>query len=129
MRRLRATILATGGIELTAASRAELDITQPDQVAAAVAGHDLVLNTAAFTDVDAAEAREAEATAVNGDAVATLAAACARAGARLVQVSTDYVFPDDHFGTGYVADLPGTGAARCNPVNAPKHCEKANLSG
>jgi hypothetical protein len=44
-------------------------------------------------------------------------------------VSTDYVFPDDHFGTGYVADLPGSGAARCNPVNAPKHCEKADLSG
>jgi hypothetical protein len=44
-------------------------------------------------------------------------------------VSTDYVFPDDHFGTGYVADLPGSGAARCNPVNAPKRCEKADLSG
>ena len=44
-------------------------------------------------------------------------------------VSTDYVFPDDHFGTGYVVDLPGTGAARCNPVNAPKRCLKADLSG
>jgi hypothetical protein len=44
-------------------------------------------------------------------------------------VSTDYVFPDDRFGTGYVVDLPGTGAARCNPVNAPKRCEKADLSG
>jgi Phosphoinositide phospholipase C, Ca2+-dependent len=44
-------------------------------------------------------------------------------------VSTDYVFPDDHFGTSYVVDLPGTGAARCNPVNAPKRCLKADLSG
>jgi Phosphoinositide phospholipase C, Ca2+-dependent len=44
-------------------------------------------------------------------------------------VSTDYVFPDDRFGTGYVVDLPGIGAARCNPVNAPKRCEKADLSG
>ena len=44
-------------------------------------------------------------------------------------VSTDYVFPDDRFGTGYVVDLPGEGAARCNPVNAPKHCAKADLSG
>jgi Phosphoinositide phospholipase C, Ca2+-dependent len=44
-------------------------------------------------------------------------------------VSTDYVFPDDHFGTGYVVDLPGAGAARCNPVNAPKRCLKADLSG
>jgi hypothetical protein len=44
-------------------------------------------------------------------------------------VSTDYVFPDDHFGTGYVVDLPGDGAGRCNPVNAPKRCAKADLSG
>ncbi|MGH2474153.1 MAG: phosphatidylinositol-specific phospholipase C1-like protein, partial [Candidatus Limnocylindrales bacterium] len=44
-------------------------------------------------------------------------------------VSTDYVFADDDFGTGYVVDLPGTGAARCNPVNAPKRCQKADLSG
>jgi hypothetical protein len=44
-------------------------------------------------------------------------------------VSTDYVFPDDRFGTGYVVDLPGEGAARCNPVNAPKRCAKADLSG
>jgi hypothetical protein len=44
-------------------------------------------------------------------------------------VSTDYVFPDDMFGTGYVADLPGEGAARCNPVNAPRRCDRADLSG
>ncbi|MGH9229816.1 MAG: phosphatidylinositol-specific phospholipase C1-like protein [Acidimicrobiales bacterium] len=44
-------------------------------------------------------------------------------------VSTDYVFPDDRFGTGYVVDLPGDGAARCNPVSAPKRCAKADLSG
>ena len=34
-------------------------------------------------------------------------------------VSTDYVWPDDRFGTGYVVDLPGDTPARCNPVNAP----------
>jgi hypothetical protein len=44
-------------------------------------------------------------------------------------VSTDYVFPDDPFGTGYVVDLPGDGAARCNPVNAPRRCARADLSG
>ncbi len=44
-------------------------------------------------------------------------------------VSTDYVFPDDRFGTGYVVDLPGDGASRCNPVNAPKRCKNADLSG
>jgi Phosphoinositide phospholipase C, Ca2+-dependent len=44
-------------------------------------------------------------------------------------VSTDYVFPDDRFRTGYVVDLPGDGAARCNPINAPKRCKNADLSG
>jgi Phosphoinositide phospholipase C, Ca2+-dependent len=44
-------------------------------------------------------------------------------------VSTDYVFPDQRFGTGYVVDLPGDGAARCNPVIAPKRCAKADLGG
>jgi dTDP-4-dehydrorhamnose reductase len=45
--------------------------------------------------VDAAEADEATAAAVNGAAPAHLARACARYGAGLVQVSTDYVFPGD----------------------------------
>jgi hypothetical protein len=44
-------------------------------------------------------------------------------------VSTDYVFPDERFGTGYVVDLPGDTAARCNPVSAPRRCERADLSG
>jgi Phosphoinositide phospholipase C, Ca2+-dependent len=44
-------------------------------------------------------------------------------------VSTDYVWPDDRFGTGYVVDLPGDEAARCNPVNAPRRCERSDLTG
>jgi Phosphoinositide phospholipase C, Ca2+-dependent len=44
-------------------------------------------------------------------------------------VSTDYVWPDDRFLTGYVVDLPGDTAARCNPVNAPRRCARADLSG
>jgi hypothetical protein len=44
-------------------------------------------------------------------------------------VSTDYVWPDDRFGTGYAVDLPGDSAARCNPVSAPRQCERANLDG
>jgi dTDP-4-dehydrorhamnose reductase len=53
---------------------------------------DVVVNCAAYTRVDDCEGDEAAATAVNGDAVAHVAAAAARVGARLVQVSTDYVF-------------------------------------
>jgi len=79
-------------VALTAADRSALDITDASAVTDAVAGHDVVVNAAAWTDVDGAEAREDAATAVNGDAVVHLARACAAAGARLLHVSTDYVF-------------------------------------
>jgi dTDP-4-dehydrorhamnose reductase len=51
-----------------------------------------VVNCAAYTNVDGAEADEAMATRVNGEAAGNVARACAAAGARLVHVSTDYVF-------------------------------------
>lgn len=54
-----------------------------------------VINCAAYTSVDDCEINEAEATAINGTAVGHLAAACTVVGARLVQISTDYVFPGD----------------------------------
>ena len=44
-------------------------------------------------------------------------------------VSTDYVWPDERLGTGYVVDLPGDGAARCNPISATPRCARADLSG
>ncbi len=40
-------------------------------------------------------------------------------------VSTDYYVADPELGTGYVADLPGDGPARCDPVNAPSDCALA----
>jgi dTDP-4-dehydrorhamnose reductase len=95
----------------TALSRAQLDITDAAAVRAAVAGHDVVLNAAGWTDVDGAETNEEAATAVNGDAVVHLAEACAATGAVLVQVSTDYVFPGD-------ASTPYPEAAPTEPVNA-----------
>jgi dTDP-4-dehydrorhamnose reductase len=55
----------------------------------------VAINCAAFTRVDDCEARREHAMAVNGEAVGRLAAAAGRAGARLVQVSTDYVFGGD----------------------------------
>ena len=56
---------------------------------------DVVINCAAWTAVDDAEAAEEQALAVNAGGAANLAAACAARGARLVQVSTDYVFAGD----------------------------------
>lgn len=55
----------------------------------------VVVNAAAYTAVDAAEADEETAYAVNAGAPALLATACAEVGAHLLQVSTDYVFPGE----------------------------------
>ncbi|MDJ0395161.1 dTDP-4-dehydrorhamnose reductase [Rhodococcus sp. G-MC3] len=71
---------------------AELDITDPTAVDAAVEPGMVVINCAAYTAVDAAETDEARALAVNADGPRNLAQSCARVGARLVHVSTDYVF-------------------------------------
>ena len=61
--------------------------------------HELVvINAAAYTAVDAAETDQDTAYAVNATAPALLAQACQAAGARLIHVSTDYVFPGDRAG-------------------------------
>ena len=81
--------------DVTALSRKDLDITDADAVHACVAGHDVVVNCAAWTAVDDAETHEREAFAVNATGAATLARACRRHGARMVHISTDYVFGGD----------------------------------
>ncbi|WFE28562.1 dTDP-4-dehydrorhamnose reductase [Solwaraspora sp. WMMD791] len=98
-------------VAVTACTRAELDITDPAAVAAAVDGHRVVVNAAAWTDVDGAETAETAATAVNGTGVAHLAQACAERGTVLVHVSTDYVFAGDGR-SPYPEDAPTV------PVNA-----------
>jgi dTDP-4-dehydrorhamnose reductase len=98
-------LAALEGREVTALRRADLDVTDASAVAAAVAGHDVVVNCAAWTAVDDAETHEAEALEVNGDGPRVLARACAGAGARLVHFSTDYVF-DGSATTPYAEDAP-----------------------
>jgi len=89
-------VLAEAGqTEVTAASRADLDLLDTAALEAAVPGHDVVVNCAAWTNVDGAETDEVQATAINGYAVADLASVCARTGALLFQLSTDYVFGSD----------------------------------
>ncbi|HYY09902.1 MAG TPA: dTDP-4-dehydrorhamnose reductase [Kineosporiaceae bacterium] len=83
---------ATAGDAVTALARADLDVTDAAAVAAAVPGHDVVVHCAAWTAVDDAETHEPEAFAVNAVGAANVARACAASGARLVHVSTDYVF-------------------------------------
>jgi dTDP-4-dehydrorhamnose reductase len=98
-------VLGAAGEEVTAVARSDLDVTDATAVAAAVPGHEVVVNAAAWTDVDGAEGHETEATRVNGLAPQLLAAACAAEGARLVQVSTDYVF-DGGADRPYAEDAP-----------------------
>ena len=72
----------------------ELDITDPARVAEAVRsfGPGLILNCAAFNDVDGAEARALEAYRVNGEAVWTLASLAHERGAVLVHYSSEFVY-------------------------------------
>jgi dTDP-4-dehydrorhamnose reductase len=102
---------ALEGREITALGRADLDVTDAAAVAAAVHGHDVVVNCAAYTKVDDAEAHEEDAYAVNAIGPANLAAACAETGSRLVTISTDYVF-DGKATRPYTEDRPR------DPINA-----------
>ncbi|SEM33969.1 dTDP-4-dehydrorhamnose reductase [Streptacidiphilus jiangxiensis] len=90
---LTAALGAAGERQVTAVDRAALDVTDAAAVRAAVAGNDVVVNCAAYTNVDGAEGEPDRAEAVNGHAVGLLAEACGRGGARLLQLSTDYVLP------------------------------------
>ncbi len=75
----------------------DLDVTCRRDVLGALetAGPDVVVNAAAMTDVDGCELKTAAAFAVNTLAVRWFAEACLISGARLVQISTDYVFSGD----------------------------------
>jgi len=86
--------LSGRGEPVTGMNRAALDVTDAAAVADAIAANrpDVVVNCAAWTAVDDAEAAEERALAVNAGGAASLAQGCATAGARLVQLSTDYVF-------------------------------------
>lgn len=104
-RDLVTVLSAMPGTRLTATSRAQLDITDAVAVRAAVVGQDVIVNAAAWTDVDGAEADEAGAAAVNAKGTENVAAACAESGSILVHVSTDYVFSGDA-STAYPEDAP-----------------------
>jgi dTDP-4-dehydrorhamnose reductase len=83
--------LAPGAVFL---GRDSADLANPAACAAAIAAHApaAVINAAAWTAVDRAEAEEAAATVVNAAAPAAMAQTCARLGIPLVHISTDYVF-------------------------------------
>lgn len=98
--------------QLEAHDKPTLDLTNPDAVAEKFAQFkpSIVINAAAYTAVDKAESDTETADQINHLAVATLARESARHGAKLIQVSTDFVF-DGLCSRPYPAD------AKCDPIN------------
>lgn len=92
------SLAADQGREVLAHSSSQWDITDPAAAERIVQRGDVVINCAAYTDVDGAETDEAGAFAVNEAGPGHIARACAAAGARLIHVSTDYVFNGDFGG-------------------------------
>ncbi len=101
------------GVTVVATSRQELDLSVPGDIAAVIASirPSIIVNTAADTDVDGCESREAAASTVNGSAVGALATVAGEIGAHFVTLSTDYVFDGRK-------DGPYTENDRPNPTSA-----------
>jgi dTDP-4-dehydrorhamnose reductase len=97
-------LLTARGVRFDAVRYPELDLTLPETITAHLRPeHDLVINCAAYTNVDGAETAEAEATAINGTGVGALARRAAEVGATVLHFSTDYVF-DGQARTPYPVD-------------------------
>ena len=103
---------APAGVDLVARTHEELDVADGAQVAREVdaAKPQLILNTAAYTDVDGAEVDTQVVERVNARAPGLLGRAAARIGAKVVHFSTDHVF-DGESNAPYAEDAP------TNPIN------------
>jgi dTDP-4-dehydrorhamnose reductase len=97
---------------LIACGRDIIDLEDPASIHAAIQQHlpDVVINAAGYTAVDRAESEPEIARRVNGEAVKDLLAACHEVGARLIQISTDYVFDGTKREPYLTTDAP-------NPIN------------
>jgi dTDP-4-dehydrorhamnose reductase len=106
-------LAAPRGVQLSIPSRSELDLANPDSIRACVAGFrpEFILHCGAWTAVDAAEDNEVEALAVNEGGSRVLAEAAQKLGARLILVSTDYVFSGE-------SSSPWRADAPVQPINA-----------
>lgn len=99
--------------DIVALGRPDLDLEVPGSARAAILHHrpGIVINTAAYTNVDGAEDEPDRAMRINGEAAGEVAAAAREVGAPIVQISTDYVF--DGTATGAYAE-----DALTNPIGA-----------
>lgn len=103
--RALARLAPAQGFTVTALGRPQLDLTRPETIAPIIteAAPDIIINAAAYTAVDRAEAERDEAFALNAAGAEALAHAAAAVGAPIVHVSTDYVFAGDK-ATPYAED-------------------------
>jgi len=87
-------MLEAVGEEVVGIDRQELDLSRPETVAEGIAAHgaDWVIHCAAYTQVDKAEEERELAYRINRDAARAVAEGARESGARLVHVSTDFVF-------------------------------------
>jgi dTDP-4-dehydrorhamnose reductase len=123
--------LLADGVTVSAPTRAELDITDDEGVARAFdsRGPELVLNCAAFHNVDVCETEEDRSFEVNARAVKRLAQRCEEAGARLVHFSTNYVFDgtrEEPYGEG---DLPNPRSVYATSKLAGEYAALSYASG
>ncbi|WP_462331893.1 SDR family oxidoreductase, partial [Schwartzia sp. (in: firmicutes)] len=91
-------VLQRRGIEAVSASRKEMPLTEPPKCASFIkeTKPDAVIHCAAYTAVDKAEDEQELCRLINAESVKSIAEACDETGAKLIYISTDYVFP----GTG-----------------------------
>ncbi len=94
-------------------TREEMDLTNDDSIRSAIMTHrpNTVINCAAYTAVDKAEEERDLAMRINGKAVGVIAKVCEEIGAKLIQISTDYVF-DGNNDSPYPVDFP------TSPINS-----------
>ena len=95
------------GLEVLALGRSQMDLERPETLGEAIraAMPDIVINAAAFTAVDLAEDEPEKARTINAEAAGAIAAAARECGARIIQISTDYVFDGTAEGA-YSEDAP-----------------------
>ena len=98
------------GLEPIVYDLPEFDITNSNQLQQAVAGAEIIVNCAAYTNVDGAESQAELAYEVNAEAVGRLGAVAREAGKWVLHISTDFVFD----GSG---DQPYVETDRPNPIN------------
>ena len=90
--RILAEAAGRRGLDVLALTSSQWDITDAGAAERIVASGDVVVNCAAYTAVDGAESDPERAHAVNAVGAGNVARACANAGARMIHISTDYVF-------------------------------------